>query len=68
MFYYLGATVVVAGWGRKYFNGPRSKTLLKVNLEMSTQETCTSAYGYGLILDGMMCAYSEGKDTCQVAN
>ncbi|XP_054714327.1 U21-ctenitoxin-Pn1a-like [Uloborus diversus] len=55
---------VVTGWGHEYSWGVNSNILKHVTIPFVDRKICNEAYG-GNILDMMICAGSEGKDTCQ---
>lgn len=66
---------IATGWGRVEWRGNQSNILLKVILEMFSQEECHSAYrnainrklNKGIVEESQVCAGSkdEEKDTCQ---
>lgn len=62
-----GDDVIATGWGTTEFGGPVSDYLRKVDLTVlsNSDEKCVSAYPK--IQDSQLCAYKEGKDTCQVS-
>lgn len=59
--------VIVAGWGSEIFQGPTSKDLRKVELDLVPIVECRNNYSLGgiPILDTMLCASRPGKDACQ---
>ncbi|XP_062138148.1 trypsin alpha-3 [Drosophila sulfurigaster albostrigata] len=61
----VGATCLVAGWGRTEENS-LSNVLLMANVSTIRHQTCGSIYGNGL-LPGMLCAgrLQGGTDSCQ---
>eukprot|EP00090_Calanus_glacialis_P018992 TRINITY_DN2930_c2_g1_i2.p1 TRINITY_DN2930_c2_g1~~TRINITY_DN2930_c2_g1_i2.p1 ORF type:complete len:374 (+),score=80.97 TRINITY_DN2930_c2_g1_i2:72-1193(+) len=72
---YAGNTeTVVTGWGTTEvffipgvgsFSLSPSPILLKTSVMPVSNSVCGSAMGAGRILDGMICASAENKDTCQ---
>lgn len=68
--------LIATGWGKTEVNGPRSNTLLKVDLDYFTNPVCNDAYAdvskrdlpEGVSKDKQICAGSKAdrKDTCQV--
>jgi secreted trypsin-like serine protease len=63
-----GRTVTVAGWGTTQEGGSTSSVLRKVNVPVSNQADCYSAYDIvGAMRDTVICAGLEdgGKDSCQ---
>ena len=75
---YAGNTeTVVTGWGTTEvffipgvgsFSLSPSPILLKTSVNPVSNSVCGAAMGAGRILDGMICASAENKDTCQVIN
>ena len=73
---YAGNTeTVVTGWGTTEvffipgvgsFSLSPSPILLKTSVNPVSNGVCGAAMGEGRILDGMICASAENKDTCQV--
>ena len=73
---YAGNTeTVVTGWGTTEvffipgvgsFSLSPSPILLKTSVMPVSNSVCGSAMGAGRILEGMICANAENKDTCQV--
>ncbi|KAH8387724.1 hypothetical protein KR093_009179, partial [Drosophila rubida] len=61
----VGATCLIAGWGRTEENS-LSNVLLMANVSTIRRQTCGSIYGSGL-LPGMLCAgrLQGGTDSCQ---
>lgn len=68
---------VAAGWGRTEFQGPTSKVLLKVTLELYNERECNASYAdvarttqlhNGIIPSQQFCAgsHTQRRDTCQV--
>jgi len=55
----------VSGWGTLSANGPSSDTLQSVDVPIKTDKDCKLAYGDQNIINSMMCAGIEGKDSCQ---
>jgi secreted trypsin-like serine protease len=55
------------GWGATSSGGSASDVLLKVDVPITTDEQCTSAYSNRYVKDAMVCAGLEegGKDSCQ---
>lgn len=61
-------TVIVAGWGQKYYSGPVSDVLLQVAVPVWPQEKCVDAF-LQRITENNLCAagYEGGKDSCLVS-
>ncbi|XP_045134649.1 uncharacterized protein LOC123518101 isoform X2 [Portunus trituberculatus] len=58
---------VVSGWGHKHYGGSTSNELMKVGVDLITNEECQLMYnekGY-TITDNMICTYTQNKDACQ---
>jgi len=55
----------VTGWGTLSSGGSSPDVLQKVDVPLVSDEECRQAYGYTSILDSMLCAGEEGKDSCQ---
>uniref|UniRef100_A0A1B0A3N1 Peptidase S1 domain-containing protein n=1 Tax=Glossina pallidipes TaxID=7398 RepID=A0A1B0A3N1_GLOPL len=63
-----GAEASVKGWGTLHSGGASLPvTLQTVNVDIVSREKCaSSSYGYeSQIRPTMICAYTEGKDSCQ---
>uniref|UniRef100_F6UQD9 Transmembrane protease serine n=2 Tax=Ornithorhynchus anatinus TaxID=9258 RepID=F6UQD9_ORNAN len=63
-----GTTVLVAGWGALYENGPSPSNLQQASVEIIDTDTCNHPDVYqGLVTPTMLCAgFLEGKiDACQ---
>ena len=58
-----GEKVTAVGWGLLSTNGDVPKVLHEVQLEMINEDNCKDHFG-DLISDTVMCAHSDGKDTC----
>lgn len=54
------------GWGTTEFGGPRSKVLMKTNLELVNIQKCVSAYGSNIEPSTQLCTYTAKTDACQV--
>ena len=74
---FYGKTVQVYGWGNTQFLGNGSDVLQETNVTVVTPEVCQDTldavcdeYFNGKyctnLTDGMLCAGSPGKDSCQV--
>ncbi|KAL3290149.1 hypothetical protein HHI36_023513 [Cryptolaemus montrouzieri] len=67
--------LVATGWGKTDVNGPRSNTLMKVDLDYFPNDVCRVAYAdvpkrdlpEGVLADKQLCAGSktDQRDTCQ---
>ncbi|XP_069974184.1 trypsin-1-like [Penaeus vannamei] len=57
----------VTGWGAQSESGRYLPQLYEVTVTTLTNAACNSLYDGG-ILDGMICAGDEGKDSCQVSS
>lgn len=55
--------VTALGWGTLSFAGKKSDTLMKVDLNVTSQRQCASQYDN--ITSNMICTYGERKDACQ---
>ncbi|XP_069704263.1 mite allergen Der p 3-like [Periplaneta americana] len=64
----VGSRATVVGWGADYMSGPISDELRAVDLQISDQQICSSAYEvlYQHIKDGQICADvpEGGKGSC----
>lgn len=61
--------LTVAGWGKTRQGAlTSSRYLLETKVKIVPSNTCSksSIYKDNLVTDSMMCAYSLGKDACQV--
>lgn len=67
---------VASGWGNVEYAGRSSDILLKVQLEIFSQNDCSNSYGHkrddpslnkGIVEETMLCAgsHNDVKDTCQ---
>lgn len=54
------------GWGTTEFGGPRSKVLMKTNLELVNIKKCVNAYGSNIEPSTQLCTYTANTDACQV--
>ena len=54
----------VTGWGTLSTGGISPDVLQKVDVPLVSDKECRQAYGDTNILDSMMCAGEEGKDSC----
>lgn len=62
--------LTVAGWGKTRQGAmTSSRYLLETKVKMVDGEKCrkSTIYKDNLVTDTMMCAYSLGKDACQVS-
>lgn len=67
---------IASGWGLTEFQGKPSNALMKVVLELYSQQECNITYAndisrqlkFGIVEDTQLCAgsHTERKDTCQV--
>lgn len=56
--------VIASGWGTTRSNGPASRDLLKVSLDLVTNAKCRQTYSN--IVNSQVCAGKvKGQDTCQ---
>ncbi|KAG5895996.1 hypothetical protein JTB14_007564 [Gonioctena quinquepunctata] len=66
---FLGHSLIVAGWGALYFDGPTSSTLQLVELPVVNQDYCEQSFGNETVIsDNIICAgYVDKtiKDNCQ---
>lgn len=62
-----GTTTTTLGWGNTSEGGEQSDHLMKVDVPVTTDEDCTTAYGAEYKAAGMVCAGlpEGGKDSCQ---
>lgn len=63
--------LTVAGWGKTRQGAlTSSRYLLETRVHLVDSDVCTKSpiYRDNLVPDSMMCAYSSGKDACQVSN
>ncbi|XP_055341377.1 trypsin alpha-3-like [Paramacrobiotus metropolitanus] len=61
-----GAELTVTGWGTTSSGGSASEILQSVNVHVVDRATCNGPSSYaGAIVDGMLCAAANGKDSCQ---
>ena len=60
---YAGVVATVTGWGRLIHEGNQPTTLQEVDVTVTTNAECDSAYGS--ITKNMICAADSGKDSCQ---
>ncbi len=58
-----GRDVIAIGWGATSSGGPSSNVLLEVEVDLTSQSQCQSAYSF--LTSRMVCAAREGKDSCQ---
>ncbi|KAM5148790.1 transmembrane protease serine 6 [Mantella aurantiaca] len=60
-----GSTCWVTGWGATFFNGPQLDTLLKVDINLISEDLCFDVYHYR-ITPRMFCAghINGTKDSC----
>lgn len=57
----------IVGWGRIGVEKSSSKVLLKASLRIQSDEECLkSQLAEHLKIETMMCAFTKGKDGCQV--
>jgi len=61
----IASTAQVVGWGRVSSGGPLPNILQKANVTLVSDAVCRSRYGEEDILDSMICAGDDGKDSCQ---
>lgn len=59
-------TGTIVGWGRMGVEKSASKVLLKASLKILTDESCMESRLAKHLTPTMMCAFSKGKDGCQV--
>lgn len=57
----------IVGWGRVGVEKTSSKFLLKASLRILTDDECTKSKLSQHLKPSMMCAFSKGKDGCQVS-
>jgi len=63
---YAGETSLLSGWGHTTDGGSNSDVLLKVELPVGTDTTCSASWGSNYDSTTMMCCDgSTTKDTCQ---
>ncbi|KAK9509800.1 hypothetical protein O3M35_007036 [Rhynocoris fuscipes] len=63
---FVGDKLKVLGWGKLSQNGPASKVLMKVYLNVVKLEMCSKHYEYiDLIDQRQVCTYHPTKDSCQ---
>merc|ERR1712071_318256 len=62
---YAGVLATVTGWGTLSSGGNQPNTLQEVDVTVTTNAVCNSAYGNNMITDNMVCAADSGKDSCQ---
>ncbi|GAB0087374.1 serine protease snake-like isoform X1 [Sergentomyia squamirostris] len=60
---------IATGWGQIGYSGPKSDVLLKVALNLTTNEYCNSSFDITRtlprgIIESQLCAGYQGKDTC----
>ena len=60
---YAGVLATVTGWGTLSSGGSQPTTLQEVEVTVTTNAQCNSAYGS--ITSNMVCAADSGKDSCQ---
>ena len=60
---YAGVLATVTGWGTLSSGGNQPTTLQEVDVTVTTNAECDSAYGS--ITKNMICAADSGKDSCQ---
>ena len=60
---YAGILATVTGWGTLSSGGSQPTTLQEVEVTVTTNAECNSAYGS--ITSNMVCAADSGKDSCQ---
>ena len=60
---YAGVLATVTGWGTLSSGGSQPSTLHEVEVTVTTNAECNSAYGS--ITSNMVCAADSGKDSCQ---
>ncbi|XP_055356412.1 trypsin alpha-3-like [Paramacrobiotus metropolitanus] len=61
-----GAELTVSGWGTTSSGGSSSQILQSVNVHVVSRAACNAANSYyGQIVDGMLCAAADGRDSCQ---
>jgi len=64
---YAGQTATVIGWGSLRENGPQPDTLQEMTVKLWDNQECKTTYGNaapGGIMDHMLCAGKQGKDSC----
>ena len=61
---YVGKLATVTGWGSLSSSGNQPTTLQEVDVTVTTNAACNTAYP-GSITDLMVCAADPGKDSCQ---
>jgi len=64
---YAGQTATVIGWGSLRENGPQPNTLQEMTVKIWNNAECKQTYGNaapGGIMDHMLCAGKQGKDSC----
>lgn len=60
--------VTVAGWGRISMGGPPTDLLMETNVMLKDDEECKKTLKLpNYINKGMICAYENYKDSCQVS-
>jgi len=60
---YAGVLATVTGWGTLSSGGSQPTVLQEVDVTVTTNADCNSAYGS--ITNNMVCAADSGKDSCQ---
>merc|ERR1712098_822095 len=65
--YSAGTTCTVSGWGTTSEGGSLAKVLMKVDVQVVSDDDCRGSYGQSEIADSMICAGLDagGKDSCQ---
>lgn len=59
-----GKTTTLAGWGTTEFGGPKSPTLQKVDVKVTSDEACKAAFPNSD--ETNLCTFEEDKDSCNV--
>ncbi|XP_026480617.1 venom serine protease 34-like [Ctenocephalides felis] len=62
---FAGAYVTALGWGATGFGETTSNRLMKVQLNVQTNDVCSKHYPNRLG-PGQLCTYADGQDSCQV--
>lgn len=63
---FAGRVGTIVGWGRVAVEKSSSKVLLKASLRILSDEDCSKSQLAQHLKPTMMCAFSKGKDGCQV--
>ncbi|CAH2097813.1 unnamed protein product [Euphydryas editha] len=60
---FAGSRVTATGWGTEFPGGPTSDVLMKVDLDVISQQACQTRVPS--LTSRQMCTYTRGKDACQ---